>query len=507
LPSEEDALDQGLPFYKFESRWVAQFVQGVIDKKIKCLVIDEAQRDKCLVECLAKRADIIGHFLFSGTPPCGEECLDFNSSVYSRCAKYTLTHFDPYETLALLKSILHQENITSQAWLQFWTIFAGEPYFYLKLSEDPAADKFDVKRMANEGIYCESLHDACIKIIKESKDTGINQTLRDKISENNRMTLGSKSKKKWNETSLQKSIRQLLERQILEEVATLSEFISSQGSGDSVATSVLSWKDSLFSSDILSKGIKTYSSFRLRAGLALEDMLKRLILHAAKHGELSSIIGYQVQNLSMCTLSYENHTDADILLVEDNDNANDNMCRDDSKSEIQDLNLTKPKAFIFNVKTHATLFLGESGKKSQQRFGALCEKFASYFDVHLCLACVKVESEESRESILKFWRIYDHSNEGKVDRPYKINTHVMTLEEFLLKAPEIPVHNNEDGGKHFIDRSMESFEIASMAERNPSMLLQGRHRVGKTSLLKNLANSRDDWQYVELKEEKTDSGL
>jgi hypothetical protein len=479
-------------------------------------VIDEAQRDERLVEAIVKRANLQGHFLFSGTPPYGEDCLNFNSSIYARTANYVLFHFDPYEMLALLKLVLNHEDITPRSWLHFWTIFAGEPYFYRQLSQALVVNAYDVERMATEGIYCESLHDVCIKIIAESIETGIRQT----HSENNRMT-GLKSGKFRRTTLRHNFIQRLMDKIVLEEVATLSEFISTQKSGNSF---IFSWKDSLFSSDILKGGVKTYTSFRLRTELALEDMLKRLILHASNHNELASVIGCQVQNLSLCTLSYENSTDADLLLVENNDNLDDEIDRhhmnaydvfdeedDDADAKIgrsQDCDpnksnkhLRKPKAFIYNVKTHPTLFLGESGKNSQKRFGALCKKFAPYFDVHLCLACVQVECKESTEDILNFWKdigVDDCSAQGDANQMYKLHPKVVTLEEFLLKAPKVPVRFDAASRAHFVDRSADSHEIAARAERNGSMLLQGRHRVGKSSLLVDLAKSRDGWHYVEL---------
>ena len=112
-----------------------------------------------------------------------------------------------------------------------------------------------------------------------------------------------------------------------------------------------------------------------------------------------------------------------------------------------------------------------------------------------------MEGEESTEDILNFWKDIgadDCSAQGDANQMYKLHPKVVTLEEFLLKAPKVPVRFDAASRTHFVDRSADSHEIAARAERNGSMLLQGRHRVGKSSLLSDLAKTRDGWHYVEL---------
>jgi hypothetical protein len=472
LSLEEDAVAQGIQLWAFKKKWINEFITGLETQNCSCLVIDEAQFDIELVHYIAKRNSTRGHFIFTGTPSCGKDCVDYTESTYTRCWQYTLKPLGPYEVLSLLKAILGEENISSKSWLQFWTIFAGEPVFYSRLNKSiPSCHFFDKKRLAEEGIYDHAVYELCQSIVSRGLNTGVDTSLQDKIL-----------KEKELKNSQQKYVEQLLHRQILEELQTISGFTSND-----CGITVLAWSVSTISVGILQKASsKDFKSLHLRTVHAFQDMLKYLFYYPDRREELGTLLGCDFNKLLPVTLSYENDNDADILLLEKR--LNNSSDSHSNLNETTDGAVRKPKAFVFNVKTFPSLFLKEKGEKSKSRFKKLCHKFKDAYDVHLCLACVAVASQEERDLIADLW--------NRDSEFYTLHPSIFTLEDFASKAPSLRVHLDQD--TYLVDRVYEKQEIVESLKYCPDILVQGRYRVGKSTLLVDLADSFETWRYIEL---------
>jgi hypothetical protein len=137
LPDEHCDEFKHLDDWKVEERLMVAFFAQLKAKEIKCLILDEAQKNLELVEFLVKSpgADRLGtcRFIISGTPPCGTNNVDYGGSISARTAPMALSTLRGYEVRAFLNASFN-ETISILCWLDFWTIFNGEPGLYQQIA-------------------------------------------------------------------------------------------------------------------------------------------------------------------------------------------------------------------------------------------------------------------------------------------------------------------------------------------------------------------------------------
>jgi hypothetical protein len=131
LTEEEDHKD--LEIYQAQEELMHEFVEKLRVNVISCLVIDEAQKQHRLAVILMK-SNLNYKFIFSDTPACGERTIDFGTSARFRSVPHIISTLRCYETSALLNSVFG-ENVSCKCWLDFWTIFNGEPSTYQKSAQ------------------------------------------------------------------------------------------------------------------------------------------------------------------------------------------------------------------------------------------------------------------------------------------------------------------------------------------------------------------------------------
>jgi hypothetical protein len=462
LPAEDSFLSNSQDYHVEGILAEAFFTQ--LKNKHRFLVLDEAQRNIRLIEFLVKSNEGRASLIISGTPPHGVDTIDYGGSARSRCAQFTLSSLRAYEVLALLKA-LFVNTIAVKTWLDFWALFNGEPYLYRQFEKNllPRLDENFKKRIAVEGIDDESLLEECSQILKSS-DTGISKELRDEI--------GGSFQRNEVQAKIQKSVQQLLNRSILESVVKVSDFLSLA----KPKSSTIIWNDSFIDIEIKTNHPTSLRSFKSRRGLGLEDLFKNVIAWHVWSSDLDSVLSLNCARLDICTLSYGGETDADLLLIE----------RAPSDSDLSEV--PRLKAFIFNVKTNSESFIGEVGELSKKKFRALCSQFAKNYQLTLCLACCEIEANQEKD-IIQFWE--EVASDG-----YSLLNRVVTLDDFLAKAPTIAVNLSKDG--LVVERSWEKSEILSILRVNSNLLIQGRYRVGKTLLLHELCDNNTDWKYKEI---------
>lgn len=434
-----------------------------LKEKHGCLVLDEAQRNIRLIEFLVKSNEARADLIISGTPPHGADTIDYGGSARSRCAQFTLSSLRAYEVLALLKE-LFRNPISGKTWLDFWALYNGEPYLYRQFESKVLTQLNEnvKKRIADEGIYDDPLLKECSQIL-EGWDTGVSKELIDEV--------GGSSLRGQVQAKIQKPVQQLVDRNILGNVVNVSDFLSSANP----KPRTIIWKDSFIDMQVKTNHPTSLRSFKSRRGLGLEDLFKNVIGWHVWSRDLESLLPLDCNRLDICTLSYEGETDADILLIE-------------RAPSDPDLSETAPlKAFIFNVKTHSESFIGQVGQLSKNKFRPLCSQFATRYQVTLCLACCEIDAEKQKE-IIKFWEDFVVDDCRLLDK-------VVTLDDFLAKAPTIPVATSKDGA--VVERSVEKSKILKLLRGCSNLLVQGRYRVGKTLLLRELCHEKN-WKYKEI---------
>jgi hypothetical protein len=141
-------------------------------------VLDEAQRNARLVELLVKSNNGRANLIISGTSLHGQEKIDIGETASCRCAQLTLPSLRVYEVLALLKALLGFP-VTVKAWLDFWTLFKGDPYLYRQFEMNVLTrlDAVTKNKIAIEGMYNEDLLFKCSQILKVNTDTGESKQL------------------------------------------------------------------------------------------------------------------------------------------------------------------------------------------------------------------------------------------------------------------------------------------------------------------------------------------
>ena len=96
-----------------------------------------------------------------------------------------------------------------------------------------------------------------------------------------------------------------------------------------------------------------------------------------------------------------------------------------------------------------SFIIGKDGQESKKKFCTLCSQLAEKYQLTLCLACCEIVANQEDE-ILQFWK--DVSLNG-----YSLLNRVVTLDDFLAKAPSIPTKTTLDG--LFMEGTWENSEI------------------------------------------------
>jgi hypothetical protein len=205
--------------------------------------------------------------------------------------------------------------------------------------------------------------------------------------------------------------------------------------------------------------------FPAARGLGLEDLVADLVdWHLKSNTDLEEALGLPCARCEILFLDYEGKTDADLLLIEINEEKE------------------KPRVFIFNIKTHPNLLLSND---TFTKFQDLCKLFKDY-DVSLVLMVADLCGEDPRVLLAKWKDV-----EGCTP-PQKI----YSLKDFVEIAPTILVKKN---GVLSVDRPLEKNEIKKkIATTFLDVVVQGRFRVGKSHLLIEMAAENSGWIYTEL---------
>jgi hypothetical protein len=111
-------------------------------------------------------------------------------------------------------------------------------------------------------------------------------------------------------------IRELLQREILMGMSTLTDFISKhQKKGK-----VLAWSDPFIKNQMRHRDGISPKYFHSARGFGLEDLVADLVdWHLQSGTDLEKLLGFPFARCEILRLDYEGKTDADLLLVEINE--------------------------------------------------------------------------------------------------------------------------------------------------------------------------------------------
>ena len=233
------------------------------------------------------------------------------------------------------------------------------------------------------------------------------------------------------------------------------------------------------------KGLRgdSFYAFNRRKGFGLEYILQSVFEWHISQGTLTKIFNIDCKSLNICMLSYEGNTGADLLMIEE-PASNEDLAQD-----------KKLQAYIFNVKTKAKSLLGEFGSESRRKFDALCERFATKYNVTLCLMVSDTDNLE--QEILGQWSPPEN-------HCYKLYPKLLCLQDLADVAPEIEVSAVEkygiDSTKFVVARSFEKLQLMTgLSHVATNVFVQGRYRVGKTTILRQMSvENQPSWRYFEL---------
>jgi hypothetical protein len=441
-------------------------------KGIDHLVIDEAQRHKEFMDYIIKENKHGLRFclVVSGTPPHGERCIEYSSSSTTRTVSVAIPTLRAYETLALLNFIFGCQ-VSATLWLDVWTLFVGEPllynFLYVVVSSKPELEK---RKISSIGlVHDQDLLKRCLEQrAYHIKDTGISSEIKDEVP-------GPKLRLKI-QKALQKEIQQLLSRDLLKFVPTIGQFLNE---GQPKPNTII-WNDFFILSQHLATEDKNWL-FRLR-GFSFEDIFQNIFSwHLVTK---TPILGLILDRHEIISLNYMGETDADLLIVE-------RKLSDIDLQEQNELKEMKRQAYVFNLKTNPESLLGEKGAESKKKFETLCGLFSERFEVTLCFG-VEDADDEKKRSILSFWCGF---------KTAKLHENIFVLADMMKCSPgdlEVTCRNEV----LFVERRLEKTRIDALASTNPfepNVLIQGRYRVGKSSLLQKMTQEKANWKYVELR--------
>lgn len=117
------------------------------------------------------------------------------------------------------------------------------------------------KKISVDGLYDDDLLAKCSQILKDNSETGVSKEVRDEI--------GGSSQRNALQQNIKKSVTQLLDRNILDYVVTVSDFLSVENP----KSKTIIWNDSFIDSNHPT----SLRSFKSRRGLGLEDLFKNVI--------------------------------------------------------------------------------------------------------------------------------------------------------------------------------------------------------------------------------------
>jgi hypothetical protein len=453
--------------------WVIRhIIRNLITRDINTLVLDEGQVDIDLIDALVKNnpSEFDFHLVVSGTPVCGERSIDFTKSCMARGFSVTVDPFNGFEVLALLRNIFGAP-VSAACLLDFWTLFVGEPYLYTELLKKYAERLTSAQKsaIAEFGILHSSTRtfDWCAETRTAYSVTG-------EIPVSTIQKLAHGSKQITSQDS--KPINQLVSRKIVAMVQKSSDFLCSGEESKCTVYQVLDFY--VFSENRLCRFLndkgKARNAFQTHRGFAFENLVSDIFnyhISAQNIDWIESHLGYRGHRLDTILLDYGNETDADLLLVE----------RPPSDMSLD----TRQKAYIFNMKSNPIELSGAQGYKSRQKFISLLDKFAVNYDVILCLAVEKI-TDETRDEIILTWK----------DFKYRMAPVIFDLSTELNFESSVKI--TCDSSTIFVQRTSDVDRIINVANNYPNTFIHGRFRVGKTSILKHICHTRQDWKYIEL---------
>ena len=471
LPNETHPKFKGVDEPDVEHEILAEFFASLRARAIKCIVLDEAQRDLRLVEFLIKsNHQTTCQIVISGTPPCGFNMVDYGGSISARVVSVPFGTLRGYEVRCLLQALFDENDLSSGCWLDFWTVFNGEPGMYQELAQILGECGSEQKsKIADEGIS--SIFESARALHQKYRNVrfGMSEALMTTIGvQRSRRDIGKK------DVSTQKHIEDLLYKKILISMPSLTQFKSRHQNRAKMANnwktqqgSIVAWKDPYVKARMRNGDQIELHSFPLLRGFGLEDLIADLFeWHFTVGTDLEQELGIPCVGSDILFLDYEGGTDADLLLVQENASID--------------------RVFMFNIKTHPNLLLDDSGNRSKLKFETLCDDFKD-FEVILILLVEDFKGVDPN-LIYETWKDVKNCT---------LHKRVYSLSDFAQIAPKIPITRRD--AKLFVNRPLEENAIKEGLELGVhDVAIQGRYRVGKSHLLSEMARQNDGWVYREL---------
>jgi hypothetical protein len=354
--------------------------------------------------------------------------------------------------------------------LDFWSLFGGDGLFYQLLYEHIAPlDPLKKLQIADNGVIDEGFLHWCSENLKNNIFTGIEAELASQVGNSVRKDHDGKQ------------LNQLVDRKIVEHVPKLDDFLQN---AVKPRKSVYVWNDDLLDLNATGISISNLKEFKIRRGRGLESLLGSIVAWHLGNNTLENVTGLTGDRLQIFPLFYQDNSDADLLLIERLSDPDDTR---------------KPKAFIFNIKTHPSSLLGLKGQESRKKFDALSDKFSAVFEVVLCLAVERLagwtpypgfDPKDLSVRILNEWS----------SSKYTVFQKVISLDDFENTAKSLKLSHKFIEDKLIIERPAIQNEILEKLKPGhlSSILLQGRYRVGKTMFLRDMCQREAEWRYCEL---------
>jgi hypothetical protein len=233
LPNEDCDDLKDLDEWRVEQILMVAFFDALEKREISCLILDEAQKNLDLVEFLVKSTGADRHgtcrLIISGTPPCGAKRVDYGGSIRARTAQVSLSTLWGYEVRSFLNASFNS-TISNLCWLDFWTMFNGEPGLYqhvallLNRTETEKKNWISIHGV-HDGKF--SIFAECTEFSRENKkiNIGIDEDLMENIGVQKKRQDVCSEKGPYFELQ-QKRITELLQKGILMGMSTLTGFIT-----------------------------------------------------------------------------------------------------------------------------------------------------------------------------------------------------------------------------------------------------------------------------------------
>jgi hypothetical protein len=426
-----------------------QIMQALQKRGVKRLIFDESQRQLGLIEFIAKETIDRPLFILTGTPPHGKNAIDYGGSVSARMARVNLSDLRPPEVKQLLHAIF-QTAVDPICVLNFWTIFGGEPYLYQLFAKFIFGELDNNTRSAV--VRGEKFpKDLLYRCIDEAKialmEGGINADLIHAIP-------STGVKRVDIDQNLQKVVSQLINRGLLKKIPYFSNSKEFR----------ICWTDYNEGPNVLEK------SWARCRGYAMENMIRGFV-EEVLHRKLGEKLNLPSNRYELCEYFYDK-TDADLLLRE----------KDPSFEEL-DKNW-KRNWVVFNIKTNSSELLdGDSVAKFTKLCGAITRQENDILgSCSLILAACQIDAE-TKQKLMETWQEFNLLG-------------VYDLDNFFEMLPTPPVRTTN--GLHVVERTLEKQRLENTL--HATVALSGKYRCGKTTLLKECYDGKDDCIFVELPE-------